>query len=90
MRDSLSPQRAIVRSTLLQNFSGAPQQRFSRAKGRGGRCGSTLASQSSSTAKEHAMPTEDRSQDPSSSTVDDVAFSITLSIFVASLAVLLA
>ena len=36
------------------------------------------------------MPTEDRSQNPPSSTVDDVAFSLTLSIFVASLAMLLA
>jgi hypothetical protein len=36
------------------------------------------------------MPSEDRSQNPSSGTVDDVAFSLTLSIFAASLAVLLA
>jgi hypothetical protein len=36
------------------------------------------------------MSTEDRSQILSRTTVDDVAFSITLSIFAASLAVLLA
>jgi hypothetical protein len=36
------------------------------------------------------MPSRDRSQTPSGRTVDDVAFSLTLSIFVASLAVLLA
>jgi hypothetical protein len=35
------------------------------------------------------MLTEVRSQTPSRTTVDDVAFSITLSIFAASLAVLL-
>jgi hypothetical protein len=36
------------------------------------------------------MSTEDRSHNPSRTTVDDIAFSITLSIFAASLAVLLA
>jgi hypothetical protein len=36
------------------------------------------------------MQTEDRSHNPSRTTVDDIAFSLTLSIFAASLAVLLA
>jgi hypothetical protein len=36
------------------------------------------------------MSTEDRSHNPSRTTVDDVVFSITLSIFAASLAVLVA
>jgi hypothetical protein len=36
------------------------------------------------------MSTEDRSHNPSRTTVDDVAFSITLSVFATSLAVLLA
>ena len=36
------------------------------------------------------MSTEDRSHNPSRTIVDDVAFSITLSIFAASLVVLLA
>ena len=36
------------------------------------------------------MPTEDRSHNPSRTTVDDVVFAITLVIFAASLAVLVA
>ena len=36
------------------------------------------------------MQTEDRSRNPSRTTVDDVVFAITLSIFAASLAVLVA